>query len=589
MFFAINFYSQEVGLVANFPFNNSNTSTVNSEPFLSATSFTTDRNGVANNALSRSTGLATSNIANLPFGNSARTISVWFKRGAFVGEHVLLEYGSGTSNSRFFISFNDFSTTYLAVGAPPFYNSTNVTLLPDTWYHYVVTTNSSGTIKHYLNGNLLAILNGVINTAANNFCSIDGGYGGAIDDLKIYNRELSAAEVLNLYTNNTSESPVVTVPTVNVNAVIPSINTAQVNYTINANNANTSSVINYGLTSGALLSQSGTWNASGNSDMFFPLTLTGLAPNTLYYFQVEATNSAGTTNSAIQSFTTLAGSTTPIAEYLFNGSVNNVNGTEPFDPTGTYFTTDRFGATNSAIFLNGGLPSASITNLPVNHASRTISVWIKPAQVNADNIIFTYGSGSGNYAYGASFSPTIMYNFSYSSNLAYSTQTFVNNWKHMVYTFDYTTSTAKIFINGSLVNSGAFPAWSTSGGGLFYLGNLFGGSASAFNGAMDDLKIYNRVLSDSEVLSLYNNNTLSSSDFTQNNLDVALYPNPANNVLNIETALEIQNVEIYNIQGQKVLSSNQKQINVSDLAAGMYMVRIQDTDNNIATKKIVIK
>jgi hypothetical protein len=38
-----------------------------------------------------------------------------------------------------------------------------------------------------------------------------------------------------------------------------------------------------------------------------------------------------------------------------------------------------------------------------------------------------------------------------------------------------------------------------------------------------------------------------------------------------------------------VLSSNQKQINISDLAAGMYMVRIQDADNNIATKKIVIK
>ena len=36
-------------------------------------------------------------------------------------------------------------------------------------------------------------------------------------------------------------------------------------------------------------------------------------------------------------------------------------------------------------------------------------------------------------------------------------------------------------------------------------------------------------------------------------------------------------------------SSNQKQLNVSDLAAGMYMVRIQDADNNIATKKVIIK
>ena len=83
--------------------------------------------------------------------------------------------------------------------------------------------------------------------------------------------------------------------------------------------------------------------------------------------------------------------------------------------------------------------------------------------------------------------------------------------------------------------------------------------------------------------------TLTSQNFSQNNLEVKLYPNPVNDVLNIETALELQSVEIYNIQGQKVLSSNQKEINVSDLASGMYMVRIQDTDNNIATKKIVIK
>lgn len=68
---------------------------------------------------------------------------------------------------------------------------------------------------------------------------------------------------------------------------------------------------------------------------------------------------------------------------------------------------------------------------------------------------------------------------------------------------------------------------------------------------------------------------------------ITIYPNPVNNVLNIETELKLQSVEIYNTQGQKVLSSNQNQINVSDLAAGMYMVRIQDTDNAIATKKIV--
>jgi hypothetical protein len=41
------------------------------------------------------------------------------------------------------------------------------------------------------------------------------------------------------------------------------------------------------------------------------------------------------------------------------------------------------------------------------------------------------------------------------------------------------------------------------------------------------------------------------------------------------------------MQGRKIQVSNQKQINVSDLASGIYMVRIQDKENGIVTKKII--
>ena len=75
----------------------------------------------------------------------------------------------------------------------------------------------------------------------------------------------------------------------------------------------------------------------------------------------------------------------------------------------------------------------------------------------------------------------------------------------------------------------------------------------------------------------------------QAKVEFVLYPNPVNDVLNIQTGLDIKTVEILNINGQQVLSSAQKQINVSNLPAGIYMVRIQDVDNNVATKKIIIK
>lgn len=68
-----------------------------------------------------------------------------------------------------------------------------------------------------------------------------------------------------------------------------------------------------------------------------------------------------------------------------------------------------------------------------------------------------------------------------------------------------------------------------------------------------------------------------------------MYPNPVSDILNIETETAIKTIEIYNIQGQRVKTSNQKQLNVSDLAAGLYLVKIQNIENNTAINKIVIK
>ena len=151
-------------------------------------------------------------------------------------------------------------------------------------------------------------------------------------------------------------------------------------------------------------------------------------------------------------------------------------------------------------------------------------------------------------------------------------------WYHYVVTAS-SSGTVKQYVNGVLLATYTGTI-NTSSDNSCYI-------AGGYNGAIDDLKIYNRELTSVEVLNLYNNNTtLSSSDFSQDRLEVKLYPNPVRDILNIEIEKDIKSIEIYNIQGQKVLSSNQKQINVSDLAAGMYMVRIQDTDNNIATKKV---
>ena len=61
------------------------------------------------------------------------------------------------------------------------------------------------------------------------------------------------------------------------------------------------------------------------------------------------------------------------------------------------------------------------------------------------------------------------------------------------------------------------------------------------------------------------------------------------NILNIEIDGSIKSVEIYSLHGQKVLSADNKEINISNLASGMYIVKVQDLNGSYATKKLIIE
>ena len=71
------------------------------------------------------------------------------------------------------------------------------------------------------------------------------------------------------------------------------------------------------------------------------------------------------------------------------------------------------------------------------------------------------------------------------------------------------------------------------------------------------------------------------------NMTISVYPNPAHDFIRVETRsiASVQGVELYSITGQKVLSSTENEINVSELNPGMYFVRV----NNIYTERVIIK
>jgi len=56
-----------------------------------------------------------------------------------------------------------------------------------------------------------------------------------------------------------------------------------------------------------------------------------------------------------------------------------------------------------------------------------------------------------------------------------------------------------------------------------------------------------------------------------NALNVSVYPNPANDVLNISSTEAIESVNIFGFDGKLVSTSNSSSVNVSSLNAGMYI------------------
>jgi hypothetical protein len=73
-----------------------------------------------------------------------------------------------------------------------------------------------------------------------------------------------------------------------------------------------------------------------------------------------------------------------------------------------------------------------------------------------------------------------------------------------------------------------------------------------------------------------------------NEISVDLYPNPTTSVLNIE-AEGVQEVSVIDINGRTVMTEkNVNAINMSNLANGIYYVRVI-TNNGVSSQKIVKK
>ncbi|HEX7414114.1 MAG TPA: LamG-like jellyroll fold domain-containing protein [Bacteroidia bacterium] len=317
--------------------------------------------------------------------------------------------------------------------------------------------------------------------------------------------------------------------------------------------------------------------------------------------------------------------------------------------------------TNYVINYNG---SSNYINVgaTVGNGVRSIEFWFKPSvTINSSTSIPGYSfiernDGGQTHEYGAYIKGSdwssngnvghLAFFARYSGTLheviSNSSSWTAGTWYHVAGVIDPTTG-MRLYINGVLQASADAVATlpvQIDNVNPTYLGVWGSAFSRYFNGEMDELRLWNRSISQSEIqakmclnltpasetgLQAYYkfnegsgtqvidatanayNGTVSGANWLvdsyctaggienyANNIGVNIYPNPAKEMLNVELGIknETATIEVYNMLGacvkQFITHNSSFIINVADLANGMYSILVSQKDK-VYTSKLIIE
>lgn len=189
---------------------------------------------------------------------------------------------------------------------------------------------------------------------------------------------------------------------------------------------------------------------------------------------------------------------------------------------------DRFQQANQSYNFNGSAQSISGDDigLPTNTSPRTLCSWIRPtAYPSTFGVIVKYGVGGPSRmdALALQGSTSIAHaGFSADHIVAYKVP--LNTWTHLCGTFysNAGTPTSQIFVNGASLGidttPGTIGSWGTtlSGGSTLNIGLPDYDANQRFIGDIDDVRIYNRVVSAAEIRALAGYHPMQVSSWSPN-------------------------------------------------------------------------
>ena len=215
-----------------------------------------------------------------------------------------------------------------------------------------------------------------------------------------------------------------------------------------------------------------------------------------------------------------------VGYWPFEGNANDASGKGNHGTVnGATLTTDRNGVANNAYSFNGSNQKITVNDndvLSFPSGIFSLSAWVNVnSPVVVCNILCKYGITS-NFEYNIGMNSSSIggqaWSLSGNGNSGASTSVtpYINNWHYFTYVSNSGNGT-KLYVDGVQITTGTFNTSSPMGNGT---GSLYFGMGGGWNqqyyfkGLIDDIAMYNRVLTQQEITALYtggNQSTLSST------------------------------------------------------------------------------
>lgn len=154
---------------------------------------------------------------------------------------------------------------------------------------------------------------------------------------------------------------------------------------------------------------------------------------------------------------------------------------------------------------------------------------------------------------------------------------------------------AKIYFDGSLVgeDNTSIPSQINPTGDLYIARDGFGESPAPverWNGSIDEIRIYDRVLTESEIIDIYED-TPTSIKTVKNTNEFELFPNPTNGLFTIHSN-SMKQIKVFDITGKNVINlitvnPSEQIVDLTNQSKGIYFVNIISKSKNEMIKLII--